>query len=197
MQPGHNTTYVHYHLQRGSGPFELYLKAMVNYRDYHRTTILNDWTPAIDEIDNGLRIVVFDGATPLYLLHSGGQVWPDNTWYEDYLLSIEEYRGQNDVVEDHIHVGVFGNTLHPGDSFTLVASTEAAPVRDGELAFHKRRDHERRLLMRAATVPVPSRPRNWCWLPTNLSCAVPPRTIRRDAPSLLATRGSATGVGTR
>lgn len=155
MEPGANTTYIHYSLQRGSGPFEIYAKALVNYRDYHQTTIVNDWQPEVRPIGNGIRVKVHSSAQPLYLLSSRGQAWPDYTWYEDIYLSVEEHRGQNDVVEDHIHVGVLGATIQPGESFTVVASTEPAPLLDGEAAYQKRRHHERALIVRAATVAAP------------------------------------------
>ena len=158
MQPGANTTYIQYRLARGSGPFELYPKVMVNYRDYHKTTILNEWQTTVEEVDHGLCITVFEGARPFYLLSAGGNVWPDLTWYEDYFLSLEEYRGQNDVVEDHIHVGVFGATLQPGEQFTLVASVNPNPNLNGNAAYAERRAHERQLLARAAQVSPPARP---------------------------------------
>lgn len=158
MQRGANTTYIQYRLARGSGPFELYPKVMVNYRDYHKTTILNEWQTTVEEVDHGLRITVFDGARPFYLLSAGGNLWPELTWYEDYFLSLEEYRGQNDVVEDHIHVGVFGATLHPGEQFTLVASVDPNPNLDGNAAYAERQAYERQLLARAAQVSPPARP---------------------------------------
>ncbi|MDT8306664.1 MAG: amylo-alpha-1,6-glucosidase [Anaerolineae bacterium] len=174
MEPGANTTYIHYTLQRGSGPFEVYAKALANYRDYHHTTIVNEWQPEVRAIANGLRVKVHGGAQPLYLLSSRGQAWPENTWYEDVFLSVEEYRGQNDVVEDHIHVGVLGATLQPGESFTIVASTEAAPLLEGKAAYHKRRRHERDLIARAAAVtPVP---------PAQLVLAADQFLVRRSTP---------------
>jgi predicted glycogen debranching enzyme len=174
MEPGANTTYIHYTLQRGSEPFDLYAKALVNYRDYHQTTIVNDWQPDIRPVANGLRIKVHDSAQPLYLLSDRGQAWPDNTWYEDIFLSVEEYRGQNDVVEDHIHAGDLGVTLQPGESFTIVASTEPDPLLDGSAAYHKRRSYERELIVRAATVPTPP--------PAQLVLAADQFVVRRSAP---------------
>ena len=159
MQPGANTTYVQYHLRRASGPLELYAKALVNYRDYHHTTIANDWDTECEPIAHGARIVVHEEAQPLYLLSRQAEYWPEHTWYEDYLLSIEEFRGQNDVVEDHIDVGVFGATLQPGDSFTLVASTEPQPNLDGQAALQERRQHERQLIAQAARLNPPPLPR--------------------------------------
>ncbi|MFW5942341.1 MAG: amylo-alpha-1,6-glucosidase [Chloroflexota bacterium] len=174
MEPEANTTYVQYRLRRGSRPLELYAKALVNYRDYHQTTILNDWQPQIEVVDNGLRTTMFDGASPLHLLSGAGQVWPDYTWYEDYFLSLEEYRGQNDVVEDHVHAGVFGHILQPGESFTLVASTEPAPDLDGVSAYRRRANHERRLLAHAARTSTPA--------PPQLVLAADQFLVRRDTP---------------
>lgn len=174
MEPEANTTYVQYRLRRGSRPLELYAKALVNYRDYHQTTILNDWQPQIEVVDNGLRTTMFDGASPLYLLSDAGQVWPDYTWYEDYFLSLEEYRGQNDIVEDHVHAGVFGHILQPGERFTLVASTEPAPDLDGAAAYRRRANHERRLLAHAARASTPA--------PPQLVLAADQFLVRRDTP---------------
>ena len=156
MEPGHNTTYVHYRYCRGSRPLELYAKAVVNYRNYHHTTILNDWEPRIEAVDGGLRITMHDDATPFTLRCAPGQAWQDFTWYEDYFLSMEEARGQNDVVEDHIYVGVLGATLQVGETFTVVASTENDASPDGEAAFRRRVDHERKLLAKAARVSPPA-----------------------------------------
>jgi len=174
MQPGANTTYIQYRLARGSEPFELYSKVMVNHRDYHDTTILNEWDTGLEEVENGLRVTVFEGATPSYLLTADGNVWPDFTWYEDYFLSVEEQRGQNDVVEDHIHVGVFGTTLEPGESFTMVASVDPSPNLDGDAAYAERRAHERRLLARAATISPPA--------PPQLVLAADQFIVRRQTP---------------
>ncbi len=174
MEPGANTSYIHYHLVRGSGPFELYATALVDCRDYHQTTILNDWQPDIRPIANGMRVRLHESAQPLYLLSNRGQAWPDFTWYEDYLLSIEEYRGQNDVVEDHVRAGVLGATLQPGETLTIVASTEPAPLLDGEAAYARRRLYERELIVRAASRPTPP--------PAQLVLAADQFLVRRSTP---------------
>lgn len=162
MEPGANTTYVQYRYERGSGPLELYAKAVANHRDYHHTTILNDWQPQIESSGRVLRVAMFEGATPLTLRAVSGDVWPDFTWYEDYFLSAEEARGQNDVVEDHVYLGVLGATLQPGDSFTIVASAGSQAVDeisadpDIDAAWRRRVDHERGLLRSAARVSAPA-----------------------------------------
>ena len=161
MEPGANTTYVQYRFERGSGPLELYAKAIVNYRDYHHTTILNEWQPQIARVENGLRVTMYEGARPLTLLCTPGEAWPEFNWYEDYFLGAEEARGQNDVVEDHVHAGVLGATLQPGETFTIVASAEPRAANDDRIldvaaAWRRRADHERELLHRAAHVSPPA-----------------------------------------
>ena len=93
MQPGANTTYIHYRLTRATGPLLLQAKAFTNYRDYHETTIINDWQPEILPIERGLRIQMFPEAAPFYLFSDKAQLSPQFEWYEDFLLSEEEYRG--------------------------------------------------------------------------------------------------------
>lgn len=175
MEHGANTTYVRYHYLRGAGPLEIYAKAVVNYRDYHQTTILNDWQPAIVPLDDGMRVTMFEGAVPLTLRCSPGEVWPEFNWYEDYYLSEEEARGQNDVVEDHVHVGVLGATLQPDQTFTIMASAEAhgAGPLDGQRAWRRRAAYERRLLVRAARVRPPA--------PARLVLAADQFVARRDS----------------
>lgn len=158
MQHGQNTTYIQYTLRRAGAPLELYPKAIVNYRGYHQTTILNDWQPEIEEIDHGIRVTMFAGATPFYLLAEGGTYYYEQNWYEDYFLGEEDYRGQNDVVEDHMNVGVFGITLQPGESFTLVAGTEPEPNLDGRAAYQEQQERERKLIVRAAGLSKPPLP---------------------------------------
>ena len=152
MQPGANTTYIQYHLVRATGPMTMEAKAFINYRDYHSTTIMNNWEPEIQELGNGLRFQVHDEAEPFYLLSDRMQMMPHSDWYEDFYLSIEEYRGQNDVQEDHIYAALLHAVLRPGEMLTLVASTEPAPNLDGSAAYAERRAYEASLLDRASKV---------------------------------------------
>ena len=149
MQSGANTTYIQYRLARATAPLILEARAFVNYRDYHSTTIMNDWQPDITPVDNGLRLQMFPAAAPFFLLSANAEIYPEFDWYEDFLLSLEEYRGQNDVEEDHIYAAFIRATLQPGESFTLVASTEAQPNLDGAAAYAERRAYEQSLLEQA------------------------------------------------
>jgi predicted glycogen debranching enzyme len=152
MQPGANSTYIQYKLNRATGPLTLEAKAFVNYRDYHSTTIMNDWEPEITDVHNGLRLQIYEEATPFYLLSSKFRMIPQLDWYEDFYLSIEDYRGQNDVQEDHIYAALLRTVLRPGESLTLVATTDPEANLDGDKAYAERQAHEQRLLEKARKI---------------------------------------------
>ena len=156
MQPGANTTYVQYRLARATGPLSLSIKALVNYRDYHSTTIMNDWYPEMDDVaiagGSGLRIRMHDKATLFYLFSDRAEITPQFDWYEDLFLPVEEYRGQRDVSEDHIYAAQLQVMLREGETFAVVASTDSSPNLDSAAAYEERRDYERGLLERAATL---------------------------------------------
>ncbi|NJN85929.1 MAG: glycogen debranching protein [Leptolyngbyaceae cyanobacterium SL_7_1] len=144
MQPGANTTYVQYTLQRATQPLTLTAKALVNYRDYHGNTQANDWQMAVVEVDRGVRVEAYAGATPFYLL-SHAPVSAAHTWYRNFELAIERYRGLGDR-DDHLHAATVEFTLNLGESVTIVASTEPQPNLEGESAYQSRRSHEQKLM---------------------------------------------------
>ena len=84
-------------------------------------------------------------AAPLYLLSDRAEATPQHEWYTGYFLSVEDYRGL-DALDDNLYAGLFRATLQPGDSLTLVASTEADPDLDGAAAYAEQQAHERQLL---------------------------------------------------
>src|SRR6266567_4302101 len=65
MRQGENTTYVQFSWLRASGPLRLAVKALVNYRDFHSSTHAGDWRMQVESVGHGVRVVAFDGATPL------------------------------------------------------------------------------------------------------------------------------------
>ncbi|MEM9775800.1 MAG: amylo-alpha-1,6-glucosidase [Chloroflexota bacterium] len=152
MEHGENTTYIQYTLLRASESLQLYPKAMVNFRDYHRTTIAEDLETEVDIIDNGIKVMMTEGAQPLYLKSSRGEIYPQEEWHEDYFYSNEEYRGQPDVVEDHLNIADFAITLNPGESVTIVASTAEYSEINGNLAYERRIAHETDLIERAKRI---------------------------------------------
>lgn len=147
MQQGANTTYVHYHLHRASQPLTLTLKAMVNYRDYHGSTQSRGWQMEIEPVEQGVQVTAFPEATPLYLLSAQAQAVPNHDWYIGFELSAEQERGLDDR-EDHLHAATFQVSLNPGETVTLVASTDPRPPLDGEIALRLQHAHEQKLLDR-------------------------------------------------
>jgi predicted glycogen debranching enzyme len=154
MQPGANTTYVQYTLQRGTQPLQLSIKALINHRDYHHTTQATDWPLQVHPVPDGVKIQGFPTATPVYFLSENPVKisQPQPCWYYGYDLAVERYRGLNDR-EDHLHALTLEATIEPGQSLTLVMSTEPQPELHGETAWQVRQDYEQGLIETAALPP--------------------------------------------
>ncbi len=153
MQAGENTTYIQYTLTRAAAPLTLSVSALVNYRDHHAVTRKNEWQPAITPVSDGLQVHIFDGARPFFLFAPDAEaITPSFAWVENFYLAIEAYRGQNDDTDALIHAANIGKILKMGDSFTIIASTEAAPLLDGQIARQQREAYEANLLHRARKV---------------------------------------------
>jgi predicted glycogen debranching enzyme len=144
MEPGANTTYVRYTLTAGKELAALAIKAIVDHRDHHGRTTAGFWTTQYDPVERGMRVTAYPGATPLYLLTSGGDVSTVDTWYHNFDLARERERGLQDH-EDHLHAVTFKARLKPGESLILAASTEASASADPS-ALERRRAHEADLL---------------------------------------------------
>ncbi len=149
MEPGANTTYVRYDFCRGMAPLALSVKAIVNHRDHHGRTRAGRWQPEIERVLGGLRV-----GDDLYLLSTEATVKPVAEWYRGYWLSQENYRGL-DAQDDNLYAGRFDAVLSPGDSLTLVASTESEPDLDAHDACARRQAHEAQLLARSGMESEP------------------------------------------
>jgi len=152
MQPGINTTYVRYHLQRATQPLTLSIKALVNYRDYHSRT-KGGWQMSVETIEHGVCVTAFPKARPFYLLTDSGEVPSANEWYYGFELARERDRGLYDL-DDNLHAGTFQTKLEPGGFLTFVASTEKDPDLDSAVTLQFRRTYEQKLLERWQTVKL-------------------------------------------
>ena len=141
MKQGENTTYVQFSLLRGGAPIELDGKVLVNYRDFHHTTQARGWDMRVEPVEQGLRVLAFEGATPFFL-HSSSVDWTSHQeWYRDYFLPEESRRGLGDH-EDRLYAAQFHCQLQLGESVTLVFSTEENATLDGEQARTFQSDHD-------------------------------------------------------
>jgi predicted glycogen debranching enzyme len=145
MQSGSNTTYVYYQLVRATQPLTLTVKALVNYRDHHSRTRGPGWQMTILPIDNGVQVSAYSTAVPFQINSDRAKVTTHHDWYYGFDLAVERYRGLDDR-DDHLHIATFEAVLQPGESLTLVASTESNSSLDGEAALKLRRIYEQKLL---------------------------------------------------
>jgi predicted glycogen debranching enzyme len=96
-------------------------------------------------IDHGVCISAFPEATQITILSDRAEVTPTHDWYYGFDLAAERERGLTDQ-DDNLHTATFQATLQPGESLTIVASSEAKVTADGETALKNRRIYEQKLL---------------------------------------------------
>ena len=155
MVQGENTTYLQYTPIRASGPLELELKALVNYRDFHSSTHAGDWQMKVAAIENGVMVLPFEGATPFYLRSPHSSCEPRHEWYRDCFLPMEKERGLDDH-EDHLCAAVFRARLNAWEYVHVMATTEnkttaaggSVLTTDQQAPFHEESSQES-LLARA------------------------------------------------
>ncbi|OKH25955.1 glycogen debranching protein [Hydrococcus rivularis NIES-593] len=148
MQPGSNTTYIYYRVYEAAQPLSLSLKVLVNYRDYHSRTRAGNWRMHLESIARGVRVNAFPNAVPYYILADRVTVSPVNEWYYGFELERERDRGL-DHFDDNLYavkIATYDTALEPGQSLTVVATTESNPDLDGIAQLEVRRAYEQRLL---------------------------------------------------
>jgi predicted glycogen debranching enzyme len=164
MRQGENTIYIQYTLVRGSTALEMELKAQVNYRDFHSLTHAGDWRMNIAPIENGVKVLAFDGATPFYLKSSAATCEPRHEWYLGCFLGEETARGLSDR-EDRLFAALFRTRLEIGSSVVLVATTEVNALLDGETARAERANYEVKLFQdwQAKNEALAEEAPSWLW----------------------------------
>lgn len=149
MQSGENTTYIRYTLQRGRVPIKLSIKALVNYRDHHSATQARDWQMGLTELKRGsgrgVEVTAFSGAVPFYLFTEKGEMHLHHDWHRNVDLAMERSRGLGDR-DDHLHAATFQTVLKPGETLTIVATTQPHPNLDGKIAILERLAYDQTLI---------------------------------------------------
>ena len=180
MEPGRNTTYVRYAFTRGTLPLRLHLRAFVNYRDYHGSTLepLPEFASA--PIPHGLQVCPV-GGPPFCLSATGGLAEASHHWYHNYDLPLERERGLPDR-EHHLHIGTWVIDLSPNHDLTWMASThpEASPSQTS-YGESQREQYERTILASIRTI-TPSVPAAPDWI-RQLALAADQFIVTRTLPS--------------
>ncbi len=180
MRHGENTTCIQYTLLRGSSALEMKLKALVNYRDFHSLTHAGGWRMSIVPVENGVRVLAFEGATPFYLKSTAATSEPRHDWYLGCFLGEETARGLSDR-EDRLFAALFCTKLEVGFSVILVASTEPAASLDAETALAERANHDVKLFQewQAKNEKLAEEAPSWLW---QLILAADQFIVRRGLP---------------
>lgn len=146
MQQGVNTTYIRYRLSHALHPVELTLKALVDDRDHHGET--HGGAPMqVEPIRHGVKVTA-SGNPAFYLLSDRAEIQLQNEWYRSFALSVEQYRGFRGV-EDHFFAAASTYTLQPGESLTIIASTDVNPNLNSDAALAERRQYEADIIAQA------------------------------------------------
>jgi predicted glycogen debranching enzyme len=152
MEHGQNTTYIRYALDAASQPIQLTLLPLCTYRDFHAEVRGSlDWHFGIQAREGETEITAFPNAAPYRLLMlPAANFVPLDLWYWRFRHRVEQERGL-DSVEDLYLPGLLRVSLHPGESITLIATTEHADVveRDVEAAFQRERARQSALAAHA------------------------------------------------
>ncbi|MGQ0571744.1 MAG: amylo-alpha-1,6-glucosidase [Armatimonadota bacterium] len=144
-----NTTYVMYHMVRGSRAAELEITPLVTYRDFHALSSGHGWKPRVEMQPRGALVRAFEGARPFSVASSDGEFVERGHWYWNFLHREETARGLDDR-SDLYAPGAFTCALDPGDSLTLTLTCGADADPDGARALIRAQDRQRQLVKQAA-----------------------------------------------
>ena len=180
MRQGENTTFIQYSLVRGDNAIEMELKALVNYRDFHSLTHGGDWNMNISAVEQGVKVIPFEGGTPFYLKSPTATCELRHEWYLGCYLAEETRRGLGDL-EDRLFAALFHAKLEPGSSVTLVVSTESAASLDEETARAERPNHDVNLFQewQSRNEALAEQAPSWLW---QLVLAADQFIVRRSLP---------------
>ncbi|MFL5759639.1 MAG: amylo-alpha-1,6-glucosidase [Thermomicrobiales bacterium] len=146
MTYGANTTYVTYHLARGSRPLDLEVTPLVTYRGFHGLASGHDWSIGVAPEDRGAVIRAFDGAQQFAVRSDRADFRSDGGWWWDFRHRAESDRGLGDH-GDLFAPGVFVARLEPGQTVALIYTTEEQPNLDAHASLAEAQKRQETLLV--------------------------------------------------
>ena len=144
MKHGHNTTYLTFTLTRATAALSLTLTPLCTYRDYH-SHHRGSWSFEAKAIPHGFEICNSHGAQAYRVVADRGKFQLAPEWYWAFKHRLESYRGLDDI-EDLLAAGRFTATLRPGQTLTLICSTEPVEPHDGITALKQEQQRQAGLL---------------------------------------------------
>ena len=156
LEYGANTSYVQFRYVRGNGAITLDLRPLITERDHHETTVAADWQPEIRPIEHGALVATPNNVHVRLLCNNATWTTNGSDWIEHIHYGWEKYRGHDDEARLLV-AGSFLATLHPGETATLVFSTESDPDLNGAKALVREQIRQTALL-HAANLPAATPP---------------------------------------
>jgi predicted glycogen debranching enzyme len=144
MAHGHNTTYVAYTFRQGTRPLTLTVIPLCTARNHHEHTRGVGWEARLAVVPHGLSVQFF-GAPPYFILSQEFSAAIEGDWYWRFHHRMETCRGLDDQ-EDLYAMGRFAVILAPGQTATLVISTQADPCLNGLQTLAAERERQQSLL---------------------------------------------------
>ncbi len=159
MQPGANTTYIYYKLLRTTLPVSISLRVLANPRNYHGETPAGAMQLQTQLVTGGARVIGPGdpelAETFLFNILSDRAAFTSRLEpLPGFFMSVEADRGEPEL--DHVMgIGEFQVRLQPGETLTIIASTEPAPRLEGDTALQERQAYDRQIVLTSGyTNPV-------------------------------------------
>lgn len=146
MEQGANTSYVAYRLEQdgkmAQRPLKLAVKLLVNARDHHGSGRPWDFNPVIERSASGETLhIQHPHWFTLVIKSRGGNISNDQSWYDNYDLSVERERGLPDR-DSHLCVGNALLDLGSGEWVGIAGSVDGEPSTDLLQAMRRYAAHD-------------------------------------------------------
>jgi predicted glycogen debranching enzyme len=144
MAHGQNTTYLTYTPVRATAAVSLTLTPLCTYRDYHGHSH-GSWHVGISPAAGGFEVKAFAEAQPYRIVADRGEIRMSRDWHWNFKHREEESRGL-DYSEDLFVPGQFTIRLEPGETATIICSTEPVEPHAGYEALNDEQQRQAQLL---------------------------------------------------
>jgi len=116
-------------------------------------------------VEQGVKVLAFEGAAPFYLKCSAATCEPRHEWYSGCNYSEENRARPERNREDRLFAALFRTRLEVGASVTFVATTGMAASLDGETLRAEHANHDVKLFhdWQAKNEAIAEESPSWIW----------------------------------